>query len=426
MKLKSAFLVGIMSIVGLASCISEDFGGVDIIKDKGDLVLDVNVLKPESRAVTEVQDFPVVIYSSDEKQVASYNQVSDVPEKISLAVGTYTVESHTPGVIAKKMFTPYYKGEQSVEILKGIKSNVEVLCKMQNSLITLNYDDEFKAVFESWDITIDDGSNVVLSFSNTDLSNSVYWYFGEKGVEQLTVNFRGKTKEGSTVTARNVLTKDQANESYNDDRDYFCGGDALTLNFTPTESTDGKVSGINLYANVTFTETNEDVPVNVVDKPGFEEGPDAPPTPGPGGNDNAIKLTVPAPITLSADDAATADPSTGDVKIESEDGIKSVLVKVDSKSDEMMEQLGAVADEYEGVDLVHGCEVVGNQNLVAFLASLGKTISVPSVGDKSYTFPVGQFYLFLGILPGEHNFIMTVTDVNGAKKEGTIKVTITE
>ena len=62
-----------------------------------------------------------------------------------------------------------------------------------------------------------------------------------------------------------------------------------------------------------------------------------------------------------------------------EKGLKSVKVNVDSSSDEMMEQLAAVADEYPGVDLVNGCEVVGNQNLVAFLASLGKTITVPAI-----------------------------------------------
>ena len=109
-----------------------------------------------------------------------------------------------------------------------------------------------------------------------------------------------------------------------------------------------------------------------------------------------------------------------------ENGLKSVMVKVNSSSDEMMGSLAAVGDEYAGVDLVNGCEVVGNQNLVAFLGSLGKTITVPAEGDKNYTFPVGQFYLFLGILPGEHNFVMTVTDKDGNKKTGTVKVTITE
>ena len=220
------------------------------------------------------------------------------------------------------------------------------------------------------------------------------------------------------------MTKDQADESYDDDHANFCGGDALKLNFKPTESTDGTVSSIVINADVTFTETNENVNVVVVDKTNMDD-PGNDPGNDPQPNDK-ITLTIPAPVTLSADEAATADPTSGDVVMYAENGLKSVMVKVESSSDEMMEQLAAVADEYEGVDLVNGCEVVGNQNLVAFLGGLGKTITVPAEGDKNYTFPVGQFYLFLGILPGAHDFVMTVTDKEGNKKTGTVKVTITE
>jgi hypothetical protein len=86
--------------------------------------------------------------------------------------------------------------------------------------------------------------------------------------------------------------------------------------------------------------------------------------------------------------------------------------------------LNGVAELNPGVDLVNGCEVVENQGLVDFLGGLGKVITVPNQGDTDYTFPVGQFYLFLGILPGEHNFEMTVTDTQGKTKSGVVKITI--
>ena len=193
------------------------------------------------------------------------------------------------------------------------------------------------------------------------------------------------------------------------------------------ESTSGNVTEILINADVTFAESETTIPVDVTVAsltPGTDEpGTGDDPTPG---GDDLITLTIPAPVTLSADESATADPSTGDVTMAAQNGLKSVIVKVQSSSDDMMEQLAVVADGYPGVDLVNGCEVVGNQNLVAFLGSLGKEITVPDEGDTNYTFPVGQFYLFLGILPGEHNFLMTVTDMQGNKKTGTVKVTITE
>lgn len=438
MKLNSIFLAGFLSLTSLASCVSEmPFEGGVEKENQGQMELNVSLLTPETRAVTTVNNFPVIIYGPDGNLVQSYSKVSDVPSKMTLNVGNYKVESHTPGDIEKKMTSPYYKGVKDVEIVKGITTQVDVLCKMLNSIISLEFDPEFLETFSSWSVSIDDGSTTALTFLSTDndANPTVYWYFGEDGVRKLTVNFRGVTKDGSSVAANNELTKEQADQSYNDDRDNFCGGDALTLKFSTTEATDGKLVGIALNADVTFTETNKDITVNVVDVPGnFEpEDPDSGSqgggnTPGAGGgeDDNSIVLTLPAPVSFDMLGAMAADPTTGDVKMEATNGLKSVLVKVESDSDDLMEQLAEFPDIYPGVDLVNGCEVVGNQNLVEFLGSLNKIITVPSEGDKEYVFPVGQFYSFLGILPGHHNFIMTVTDMNGNTKSGTIKITILE
>lgn len=428
MNIKNSLFLSALSVVALTSCVSENEDLNKIGKEVGAMELNVDIVQPETRSVTEVDNFPVVIYDAEGNVVESWDAVSDVPSKITMSVGNYNVVSHTPGKITKKMNNPYYQGSKAVEVVKGITSEVEVLCKMENSPISVVYDDDFKSVFAAWEITVDDGEGgtTVLSFTNTTSSAPVYWYFGENGAPELTVNFRGTTVEGSTVVARNTLTKDQADESYRDDRPNFVGGDALTLNFKPVESTDGKINSITINASVTFTETNENVNVVVVDKSGMDEGGNEPgPGPDPG-TDDKITLTIPAPVTLTAETSQTADPSSGDVVMTAENGIKSVMVKVNSSSEEMMGSLEAVADEYPTVNLVSGCEVVGNQGLVGFLGSLGKVITVPAQGDTSYTFPVGQFYGFLGLLPGEHKFVMTVEDMEGNKKTGTVQVTITE
>lgn len=422
MKLQNALLAGAIAIAALSSCSSEDV--LDAMGQTGKMKLAVDIVKPQPRATTEVTDFPVTIYDASGAQVANYNTVAEVPASIVLEVGNYTVESHTPGAIAKKMAAPYYKGTQPVEILKDITSEADVTCKMQNSLITVNYGEEFRSVFASWEITLDDGSETALSFTNSSATNSTYWYFGEEGAAQLTVNFRGITTEGSTISARYILTKDQADESYNDDRPNFCGGDAITINFQPTESTEGNVTSITINADVTFTETNENVNIDVVDKPGFIEGGGGEdPGPQPGGDD-AITLNLPADISFPAF-TTPEDPSLGDTYIAAEAGLKSITVKVISTSEDMNSSLADLNTEY-GVDFIGGTEVVANQNLVKLFEGLGQPLAVPAVGDKEYTFPVGNFFGFLMVLAGEHQFALTVTDMDGNKKSGTVKVTVTE
>lgn len=416
--------------MALASCVSEDFSK-SAGKDSGRLEVGVETLEPMKTRAGEytVTNFPVTIYEADgTTKVESYEAVSAMPAQILLPTGNYVLEAHTPGVMERVMNAPYYKGTEPSEIQKDLTTQSTITCKMANTSVTVHYDQDFLDLFTSWTITFDDGTDNAVSFTNEDGNTpaTIYWDLGD-GVEKLTVNFRGVNKDG-TVTAKNDLTKSQATETYDGQSTNFAGGDAVVVNFTPVEASTGYVT-VGITANIFGTDA-ESVPaiVEIVDNGTFTPG-EGGDEPGPGpqpGDDDAITLTLPAPVTLSADESATADPSSGDVVISAEKGLKSVSVKVLSSSDEMMEQLAAVAEQYEGVDLVNGCEVVGNQNLVEFLGGLNRTITVPAEGDTNYTFPVGQFYLFLGILPGTHNFVMTVTDMEGNQKSGTVVVTITE
>lgn len=422
MKLYNTCLAGVIGLVAFTACNNEDLES-KFTKDKayGVMQVSVDVSKPKSKATSEVTDFPVLIFDAEGNQIESYTTVADVPENIKLGVGNYVVQSHTPGTIKKRMSEPYYLGEKDVEILKDVTSEVEVICKMQNSIITVGYDEEFKEVFSSWEIIVSDGSETTLSFTDSSIS-SVYWYFGEDGVKELTVNFRGTTSEGSTIATRYVLTKDQASESYDDDNENFCGGDAIQINVKPTESTEGNVTGVTINADVTFPETNEKVNVDVVDVPIFT--PDTDPDPDtPGTGDEAVTLSLPADIAFPAFCADDVDKSLGDTYIAATVGLKSIKVSIESTSEDMVSSLNDLTKQY-GVDFVNGAEIVGNQSVVNLFNDLGQSLSVPAEGDKEYTFPIGNFFGFLQVLQGEHTFNLTVTDLNGETKGGKLKITI--
>ena len=424
MKLYSTCLAGVIGLMAFSACTSEDLEN-KFIEDKayGSMQVSVDMSKPKSKAVSEVTDFPVLILDAEGNQIESYNSVADVPESIKLGVGNYVVQSHTPGTIKKKMSEPYYFGEKDVEILKDVTSEVEVICKMQNSTITVNYDDEFGEVFSSWEIVVSDGSETTLSFTNNSTS-SVYWYFGAGGVKELTVNFRGTTSEGSTIATRYVLTKDQATESYDDDSENFCGGDAIKINVKPTESTEGNVTSVTINADVTFSETNESVNVDVVDVPIFTPDTDKDTDPDtPDAGDDAITLTLPADIAFPMFGATSVDKSLGDTYIAATAGLKSIKVSIESTSDEMIKSLGELNTNY-GVDFINGAEIVGNQSVVKLFSDLNQTLSVPAEGDKEYTFPIGNFFSLLQVLQGEHTFNLVITDMDGGTKSGKLKITI--
>ena len=138
---------------------------------------------------------------------------------------------------------------------------------MKNSHISVNYDDEFLTQFESWTVTINDGSSTVLDFVSSSNRKDYYWLF-ENETERLTLDFSGKLKsDGTTINSEQYLEKSMLDVHYDDDSKYFRGGDELVINFgvLPEDPKTGKITTITINANVIFTETGDEIVVDVTD-----------------------------------------------------------------------------------------------------------------------------------------------------------------
>lgn len=410
-------LVSTLAFLPLTGCLSENTSDT---KPCGELSVEVVTKKPyETRsAAYDVKDFPVSIFMADGTTlVQSYASAAEVPSSIRISAGTYVLEAHTPGQLLRLMTSPYYKGRENAVVIEGASSPVTITCKQANGSIKVNYDAEFLKVFTSWSISFDDGGSQALSFTKDDGENPAASYIlFEENVKKIIANFRGTTVDGNTVSASQFLTKSEATETYSGDTDDFGGGDAIVVNLTPVESTSGNIT-IGLTASIVFDETREDVIINVVDNGGGFT-PDEPDGPG----SDSITLDLPDDISYPFM-TEPSDASIGDTYIRAEKGIKSITVRIESTSEDMVSSLGDLADQY-GVDFIAGAEVVANQDCVDLFASLGQTLAVPAVGDTEYTFPIGNFFGFLKILQGTHTFYLSVTDMEGNTKSGKLLITI--
>lgn len=423
MKLHHILLSSAVALT-LTACVSED---ISTKVDEGSLRVAVETLAPlKTRAdVYTVTNFPVTIFEADgTTRVASYESVAAMPSTVLLPTGNYILEAHTPGAIEPVMNAPYYSGRAESIITKDVTTETTITCKMVNTSIKVNYDADFLALFTAWTITFDDGNSQALSFANSEGNEPAakYWHLGDD-VERITVNFRGTNRDG-TVTASMILTKTQATESYDGQATNFTGGDAVVVNFTPTDATDGYVT-VSITASVFGTDAVEvPVTVNVVDNGTFT--PEDPNNPNDPPVADVITLSLPAPLTFTQGEGATLDKSLGNTHIEAEKGIKSLMVTAESNNPDMVASLEAVGAGY-GLDFVNaGVEVVGNTDLVDFFRSLGQTLSVPNEGDLTYDFPIGNFFVLLDVMSGTHQFHLTVTDMEGNVKSGTVTITVRE
>lgn len=398
----------------------------------GALELGVSVKQPVSHTRADVSGidtntFPIEIKGTSEgvdTVVRRYNTLAEMPASISVPVGTYSVSSHTPGELQKKMTSPYYAGDTKATVSKDITSTVDVVCRMANSRIQMNYGDDFKDAFSEWTITIDDGSEMALSYTQDNQSpEAVYWSFGDN-VDAIKVNITAKTTEGNTVSQRQTFRKADASENYDDVSDNFMGGDALQIEMGAVESATGTVTGVTINAHITFEDESEAVEIPTTGED-TEEGGSEQPTPNPG---EGVTLDLPDDVTYSIS-TGTA-PSKADAYIASEAGLDKIVVTITAGNDAFQAILvdltmdgQSFLAENGGVDLIDNADF---GNLVATVGS-----QAPTDGTKEYTFPIGAFFTFLD-MPGatdagkHHEFHITVTDKNGEEAQGVFKVTINE
>lgn len=436
MKPLHTFLLGTAAILSLASCeLKNELSGSLVNKeDTGAIELGVSVKQPVSQTRADANEidtdtYPVVIQGTSDgvtDVTYEYNTLSGMPPSIIVPVGQYTISSHTPGTLEKKMATPYYAGSTDITVSKDIASKTDIVCRMANSRIQLNYGEDFKAAFSQWTITINDGSEMALAYTQEDLNPTpVYWHFNDN-VTAITVNIRAVTTEGNTVTESRTFRKIDASENYEEVGDAFTGGDALEINMGTVTSSTGDLEGIDINTNITFEDSSESVEIPTIDP----EEPTDPSEPGEGGEgtEGAVTLNLPADVTYSK--SAGDAPASADAYIASEAGLDKIIVTITAGNDAFQAILVDLAMDGQSFLAENGgVDLIDNADFGKLVSTIGS--QAPTDGTKEYTFPIGAFFNFLDMTGAtdagkSHEFHITVTDKNGETANGVFKVTINE
>ena len=433
MKIQHTLTWALCALLSLASCEMKDeiFDKNQVTGDVGYLNLAVSAQNKVTKAATDegtstnssvsVDNFEVEISNSEGvyKQFDSYAELQDAG-KITLPIGEYTVTAHTPGNIAPKMDYPYYNGEESLKITKDTETSAKVICTMQNTKIQLNYGETFATVYKSWDITISDGSDNILTYDETNLNPAaIYWLIADN-VSAIKVHIVAYLQDGTKITEDRSITKPDDVES-----NYWSGSDALTITMepgTPTVPDDPNGATINIKVEVSFSdsEVTEEIPVEGGNDGGEEGGETT--DPGEGDGDGEGSATAPTLSGEYLNKTVNFDVSEGtdnfptvEIIMDVPEGIQSVVVKAKTNNTNL-ERILNVMGFSSGVNLVGTTAPV-------LVAALGK---IPQSGDKSYTFSVnGTIKEALAASSGTHTFDVTVTDLKGQSVNGTLTFNIT-
>lgn len=438
-------MAGAAVVLSLSSCeLKEEMWGKSSEQPSGILQLGVSVKQPASmtRATTSDIDaqntYPVTIEGDNLTEPLVYASAAVIPADLRLPVGEYTITAHTPGEMEKKMTSPYYGGTETIVIEDGLTVKASVVCKMKNSRIQMKYGDDFLNAFDSWTITINDGSETVLSYSNVPEEQGttpIYWAFAENTVTTIKSNIRAVTSSGNTISESKSFKKSDAAESYDGVSDNFGGGDALVFQMGATESSSGTVTGVTVNTFISFEENDETVEIPTVDEPTGPIEPENPDTPTEPTGDLTVTYTMnevdlfETGVTYSIASLSN-DYINSVIKISAPAGLQNMLVTIIGGNE-------GFAEIVEGMGFTNR-DLVGDTELGDLLSSLGVKVPMPEAGATTYDFPIGQFFTMMNLNGATtndnygddyHTFSIKIVDKSGKEsgtKEVSLKVTINE
>lgn len=441
MKTINKWALGIALMAGLASCEMKDelLGDSVLSGDTGFLALNVATANASTKGTTDqVDDFPVTITGKDVEYTKTYGSYAELKkeESIELPVGSFTIEAHSPVEFKDEMSEPYYGGTKDITITKGVTSEEEVKCKIQNVKITMSYTAAFLETYESWTITVTDKKGHVRIYTQEDGNEpaSVYWKLGDV-VETIYIEGTAVNKAtNEEVTIYGTAKKTNLPGYEDDDNPAFVGGDELKIEANPVQvegSTPGvEKEGIEINVSGFDSEKNEDILIDVeqgTNTPGEggedgdgdgEETPDPQPGEGPTISFPQSMYTLPADAEKNADATITAEA-----------GLKSVEVKIISGNESFSDALGLLVES--GIDFSKGVDLVDNKPLEGVIGIIAPGLKVPAAGAFDYIFPVGSFFTTLSDIgltteSDGHVFEITVTDMNDKTISGRLSVIVTE
>ena len=197
----------------LAACQNEDLKQNTV----GYLRLEVGTDKTtQTRAEDEYnpKQIAVKIVNSAGKTVEETDDWTTWTEAIELPVGTYTIEASSAGFDGKTAGwdKPYYAAKETVDIKMNTNTSKEIVCKLANVLVTVEFSDDFRAAFQSAVVGVSDKSNSdnKVTFEMRQSSETGKAYFP---VTDLISNLTVSNYKGELHSKKDTITGIKAQEN---------------------------------------------------------------------------------------------------------------------------------------------------------------------------------------------------------------------
>lgn len=397
-------------------------GQLSLASMKLEVDLKVDTVYPQSRAGVDVSNFLLTIKNSQGEQVEQYTY-SEMPEIISLPVGTYTVVASSAEAATNGFDVPFYTGStEQFTIKENELTEVSALtCRLANVMISVEYDEELRKLMgEDVVTTVKIGDNS-LDIPSSETRKA--YLIAPASAGSMDITLKG-TIDGESVTEVKRVENVQAGQ-YN----------IIKYVLSPVDDGNNSVGGnLNIAINIdsSMTSSDETVGVNPGEEPGIDDFPTdggEEPGDGDGDSDGDGEGGITSDINItgkklgdSSFDIDQTQTITGAttliVGIEAPAGIQNLKVTI-SSDDEDFRAIGEGLGEF---DLAHSDSM--NEDAQAMLPILGLPIDDAVLNQTNLDFNISKFTSMLAGFKGTHTFKITVTDNQGKTESKSLVINV--
>lgn len=438
-------LIGLLSlIIGLSSCEMRDelWGKGEVGPNDGVLELDLSSLYNGvkiSRATDAVDNgtttgnfneedinidnYTLVVTKTDTQEEVEKGLVSDLKNEegkvlIPLSEGDYSVKAYNyEGENVTVSERPFFKGEQTFSVKKGVSTGVDLSCKLACVEIELGVTESFTASFkDDYTVTVDNGEGATQVFTKDNLDKKYYFKTPDQQ-DHLSAAIKATSIEGNFIDLKVTIQKPADAEGGHAN---LAGGDSFVINLTEDGATDSYIK-LGLEVDLTFTEVGETIEIPVENI--IYDGPDVP----EGGEDTdpeepEASITfegLPAKYTCTAGDSEIE--GLQDVHISATRGIKNLNVTI---SGEIAGLLGMVQLP-ETFDICNMDEDVKEKVIGLQLVTDDEYNQLHAGTCTDFTFKLGSLLVLIPqvVQSGDSVFNLSVSD-GVDTKSGDITVTV--
>ncbi len=396
-------------------------GQLSLASMKMEVDLKVDTVYPQSRAGVDVSNFLLTIKNSQGEQVEQYTY-SEMPEIISLPVGTYTVVASSAEAATNGFDVPFYTGStEQFTIKENELTEVSALtCRLANVMISVEYDEELRKLMgEDVVTTVKIGDNS-LDIPSSETRKA--YLIAPASAGSMDITLKG-TIDGESVTEVKRVDNVQAGQ-YN----------IIKYVLSPVDDGNNSVGGnLNIAINIdsSMTSSDETVGVNPGEEPGIDDFPtDGGEEPGDGDGDGEGGITSDISITgkdlgkspfFDIDQTQTITGATTlIVGIEAPAGIQNLKVAISSDN----EEFNGIGEGLGEFDLAHSDSM--NEDAQAMLPILGLPIDDAVLNQTNLDFNISKFTSMLAGFKGTHTFKITVTDNQGKTESKSLVINVPE